>query len=355
MPLTRSFASIAAIWLLVSSSGCGTREAPVLADEPTPVAVAAATSGPALPAISANGIVANKDEIRLSFKVGGVIRNIDVQEGSTVEQGQTLAAIELTEVNAQVEQARQLATKAQRDLARGENLYADQVISLEQLQNLRTQAALAQAQRKSTEFNRGYSVITAPGAGVVLRKLAEERELVPAGQPVIILGGADKGFVVRSALSDREIVTVKLGDRGTVQLDAFPNQTFNAVLTEIASASDAATGLFDIELRFEQAPAGLVSGLVARIRLLPSAGDAGTLTYIPMASLVQGDGKRATVFVLENDVARKRDVQVAFIAADTVALISGVAPDTRVVTDGSLYLEDGERVRIVTTGEPDSG
>jgi len=347
-------APLAALWLLASVSGCNPSEAPVLADAPTPVAVAAAVSGPAVPPISANGIVANKDEMRLSFKVGGVIHSIDVQEGSVVAAGQTLAAIEQTEVEAQVEQARQLATKAQRDLARGENLYADQVISLEQLQNLRTQAALAQAQLKSIEFNRGYAVITAPGPGVVLRRLAEERELVPAGQPVLILGGAAKGFVVRSALSDREIVTVELGDRGTVQLDAFPNQTFDAVLSEIASASDAATGLFDIELRLEQAPAGLVSGLVARVRLLPSAGTAGTLTYVPMASLVQGDGKRATVFVLENDIARKRDVTVAFIAADTVALQSGVVPGTRVVTDGSLYLEDGERVRIVVTGNPDS-
>ncbi len=49
-------------------------------------------------------------------------------------------------MNAQVEQARQLAGKAKRDVERGERLYNDQVISLEQLQDLRTQASVAQAQ-----------------------------------------------------------------------------------------------------------------------------------------------------------------------------------------------------------------
>ncbi len=140
-----------------------------------------ASQGPAVPPIDTNGVVVNKDEMRLSFKMGGVVRRIHVQEGDMVKRGARLAEIELTEVDAQVEQARQMADKAQRDLRRGENLYADQVISLEQLQDLRTQAAMAAASFKSAQFNQGHSVITAPRDGVVLRKLVEERELVPAG------------------------------------------------------------------------------------------------------------------------------------------------------------------------------
>ena len=154
--------------------GCGfaDQSAPPSITAATAVRAAQTTSGPAAPAIAANGIVASKDEMRLSFKVGGVIRNITVQEGMVVKAGQKLAEIELAEVNAQVEQARQLALKAQRDLTRGENLYADHVISLEQLQNLRTQTALARAQLQSAEFNRSYAQITPPTDGVVLRRLA---------------------------------------------------------------------------------------------------------------------------------------------------------------------------------------
>ncbi len=284
--------------------------------------------------------------MRLSFKMGGLVRRIYVQEGDVVKQGQRLAEIELTEVSAQMEQARQMADKAERDLKRGENLYADQVISLEQLQDLRTQAAMASAQFKSAEFNLGYSVISAPRDGKVLRKLAEERELIPAGTPVLVFGESDRGYVVRAALADREIVNVKLGDKGEIRMDAFPGQPMTGTIVEISSAADERTGMFPIEVQFDSPPPRLVSGLVTRLRLTPTT-DAPPLTYVPMAALVEGDGDRASVFVIDGGKARRRDVRVAFITADSIALESGLATGETVITDGALFLENGEAVEVL--------
>ena len=334
------FALISALLL-----GCGRSAAPP-ADKPTPVRVQRAGNGPAVPPIDTNGIVVTKHELRLSFKMGGLVRRIDVQEGDVVKKGQRLAEIELTEVGAQVEQARQLSEKARRDLARGENLYADQVISLEQLQDLRTQAALAAAQFKSAQFNLGYSTITAPSDGVVLRKLVEERELVPPGTPVLLFGESDRGFVVRAALADREIVNVQLGDKGDIRMDAFPGQAMTGTIVEVASAADARSGMFPIEVHFDTPPPRLVSGLVARLRLTPAT-SAPPLTYVPMAALVEGDGNRASVFVINGGKAMRRDVRVAFITADSIALESGLASGEAVVTDGALFLENGEPVEIL--------
>jgi membrane fusion protein, multidrug efflux system len=340
---------IALVFCLAMLTACG-RDAARPAEKPTPVRVSNATNGPAVPPIDTNGIVVTKHEMRLSFKMGGVVRRIHVQEGDTVKQGQRLAEIELTEIGAQVEQARQLADKAARDLKRGENLYADQVISLEQLQDLRTQAAMADAQYKSAQFNLGYSVITAPRDGTVLRKLVEERELVPAGTPVLVFGESGRGYVVRAALADREIVNVKLGDKGEIRMDAFPGQAMAGTIVEVASAADERSGMFPIEVRFDTAPPRLVSGLVARLRLNPTS-EAPPLTYVPMAALVEGDGDRASVFVIDNAQAPpkavRRDVRVAFITADAIALESGLAPGEAVITDGALFLENGESVEIV--------
>jgi multidrug efflux system membrane fusion protein len=329
-------------------AACGRNEAPP-APKATPVRVENSRRGPAVPSIDTNGVVVTKDEMRLSFKVGGVVRRIHVQEGDVVKRGARLAEIELTEVSAQVEQARQLADKAARDLKRGENLYADQVISLEQLQDLRTQSAMAEAQYKSARFNLGHSVITAPQDGRILRKLVEERELVPPGAPVLVFGESGRGYVVRAALADREIVNVKRGDKGEIRMDAFPGQAMSGTVVEVASAADERSGMFPIEVIFDTAPPRLVSGLVARLRLAPTS-EAPPLTYVPMAALVEGDGDRASVFIIDGKTppkAIRRDVKVAFITADSIALESGLDAGESVITDGALFLENGEAVEIV--------
>jgi RND family efflux transporter MFP subunit len=341
---TAALAAFALTGATLLVAGCGKSDAPEAA-RPTPVRVATASQGPAVPPIDTNGVVVTKHEMRLSFKMGGLVRRIYVQQGEAVKKGQRLAEIELTEVGAQVEQAHQMAEKAERDLKRGENLYADQVISLEQLQDLRTQAAMAAAQFKSAKFNLGYSVIEAPRDGIVLRKLVEERELVPAGTPVLLFGESDRGYVVRAALADREIVNVKLGDKGEIRMDAFPGQAMGGTVVEVASAAEERTGMFPIEVRFDTPPPRLVSGLVARLQLAPETA-APPLTYVPMAALVEGDGDRASVFVLEGGKARKREVRVAFITADSIALESGLKPDETVITDGALFLENGEAVDV---------
>src|SRR5215469_2170830 len=338
-----------ALAFTVALGGCSSKAAES-APTRTAVHVEPATSGPASPAIVTNGVVANKDEMRLSFKVGGVIKAIHVEQGQAVHAGEQLAEIEQTEINAQLERARALAEKAQRDLARGERLYADQVISLEQLQDLRTQSATVRAQLKEVQFNRGYAVITAPADGVVLRKLSQERELVPAGQAVLVVSSHGRGYVVRAALSDRELVQLQLNDPAELRLDAYPGQLLHGTLSEIAGAADDKTGMFPVEVRLDSPPPALASGLVAKLRLYPAAGRAHSLTYVPIGAVVEGSGDRASVYVVAADHARRREVHVAFIDASGVALASGLSPGERVVTDGALYLEDNDAIDVA----PDS-
>jgi RND family efflux transporter MFP subunit len=340
---TPRFLVTAALAVLVA--GCNSKatvEAPVA----TPVRVATATSGPAAPSIRTNGLLVNKDEIRLSFKVGGVIRKLSVAAGERVHKGQRLAEIEQTEVNAQVEQARQAHEKAKRDVSRGERLYEDKVISLEQLQDLRTQAAMAEAALNTAEFNWNYAAIVAPRDGTVLRRLAEERELVAAGAPVLVVGAQDKGFIVRTGLADREIVQVRLGDVAQVHLDALPDATLSGKITEVASAADGSSGMFRIEVTLDPTNLPLKSGLVAKLSVVPSSATAGSRVYVPIGAIVEGDGRTARLFVLDKDKARRRDVEVAFIEGDSVAIVSGIEAGEQVITDGAQYLEDGEQVAL---------
>src|SRR5687767_14837436 len=138
----RTFTVLLCALVLAACSKSGEPAQPAAA---TPVRVAVAVDGPAAPAIRTNGLLANKNEFRLAFKVGGIVKRISVREGERVRRGQRLAELEQAEVAAQVEQARQAHEKAVRDVERGERLYEDKVISLEQLQDLRTQSRLTQA------------------------------------------------------------------------------------------------------------------------------------------------------------------------------------------------------------------
>jgi membrane fusion protein, multidrug efflux system len=339
----RAVALTALALLLTACGSAVTDEAP----EPTPVRVTPVSIGPASPAILASGLVASRDEMRLSFKTGGIVRRIAVQEGQDVKRGQVLAEIELGEIDATAEQARQGAAKAQRDLARGESLYADQVISLEQLQDLRTQARVAGAQLAAAQFNLGYSVITAPRDGVILRRFVDERELVPAGQPVVALGARAGGYVVKAALADREIMQIALGDNVEVRLDAFADRTLPGTVAEVSRAADERSGLFPIEVRIDSTPLPLASGLVAKLAIQPARSRTETLVYTPLSAIVEGDGDRASVFLVESGLARRRAVRIAFITNDAAALAEGLEAGEQIVTDGAPYLTDGEAVRVL--------
>ncbi len=331
--------------LLLSGLGACSKPTPQAGKAPTYVTLAAAFEGPALAPLSATGLVMAKDELRLSFKLGGILQTVSVAAGERVRKGQLLAQIEPVEINAQVEQVRQLAEKATRDLARGERLQADEVISLEQLQNLRTQAEVARAQLGAARFNQGYARILAPRDGVVLRRLAEPRELVPAGQPILVLGAEDRGYVVRTGLADRDVVTLRQGDRVDVRVDAFPESRYTATISEIAGAADERSGLFQVEARIELGQQPLVTGMVARLVLHPYQGETSRLVYVPISAVLAGDGKQASVFVVENGVAHRREVEVAFLSPEGVALRSGLTAGEQLVTAGAPYLDDGEAIR----------
>merc|ERR1711912_15282 len=88
--------------------------------------------------VVASGVLGSESESKLSFKIGGIIAKIYVEEGQKVKAGQLLAELEKAEINAQVVQAQSGLAKAIRDLERAKSLYEDTVATLEQVQNATT-------------------------------------------------------------------------------------------------------------------------------------------------------------------------------------------------------------------------
>jgi len=330
--------------LVLAACGRGRAATPPAGDA-VAVRVAPVSVDRLAPPVTATGTLGPKEEVTLSFKVGGVVSRIFVDEGRAVRAGDTLAELDLTEIDAAVVRARSAAEKAERDLTRARRLYADSVATLEQAQNAQTGRDVAHAELETTLFNRRYAVIVAPASGLILRRSAEPGELVQAGKAILTLGSHARGVVVRAGLADREVVRTRRGDRAVVRFDAFPDRTFEGAVTEIAGAADPMTGTYRVEVTVPTA-SGLASGLIGRVEIRPAAGR--PLMLVPIDALLEADGARATVYALAPDGrhAERRTVSIAFLAGDRVAIASGLEGVAAVVTDGAAYLDDSAAVTV---------
>jgi membrane fusion protein, multidrug efflux system len=315
---------------------------------PRVVRVAAVESGPAQPVVVATGVLAPANESRLAFKTGGMIREIAVQAGDTVRAGQRLARLETTEIDAAVAQAREAFEKARRDLERGRGLFDDDVLTQEQLDDLSTAAAVARAQLDAAEYNRLYADIVATSEGRVLRRLAEPRELVAPGQPILEVSRGGDGWTLRLGVPDRDFVRLRDGDAATLRFDAHPGRSFSGRVSLLGGASDPRSGSFPVEIAFEPGDARFAAGMIGRAEIVAGNGDAQR-SYVPLSALVEGNGDAMLLFLYDAEAGTvtERRVPVAFVSGERAALAELLPEAAQVVTDGAPYLRNGEAVRVV--------
>jgi len=347
-------------------SGCSRGQTQSVGAPVRAVSVATAQTMPLDNTLHAVGLLTPKDEARLAFKVGGVIDSITVEEGQSVKAGQTLAVLKQAEIGATVDQTRQAADKARRDLERGKALFADGVATEEAVQDLTTAYNVALAVQRGADFNAAHSRIEAAADGVVLRKLAEANEVVQAGQTVLVVGGAKRGWVVRIGLADRDVVRTHLGDEARVEFDAWPGQSFAGRVSNISSAADSATGTFTVEVQVQPGATALgaapvaaprvaaprvpaahfVQGRVAKVAL--SGTSDGAVQVIPLQALVEANDKEAGVFIVDaaTKIVRRVTIQIGRMSGTHIEVLEGLPPGAQVVTDGAAFLENGDVVRV---------
>jgi RND family efflux transporter MFP subunit len=344
--------AIAAVAVIVAI-GCARRhraEAQVGSAPEVHVRTAAVLDTVMAQPVRATGTLTSKEEVPLSFKVGGVIARIEVEEGQAVPAGRRLALLELPEIDAAVAKAQAGADKAERDLARARALYADSVITRELLENAETGREVAANDLAIARYNLRYATIIAPSAGILLRRLAEPGQLVGPGTPVLYFGAASKGEVVRVGLTDRDVVRLSLGDPAEVTFGAFPERSWTGRVARLGAAATPGAGTYEVEIRLdrpvanESGDAGLASGLVGDVSIRPSR--AQPVRVIPVLSLLEGEGDRAYAWSLDSSgQPRRHAVRIAFLDGDRAAIREGLEGVDRVVTDGAAYLTESSRVR----------
>ncbi len=313
--------------------------------------VRATTIGPlenSLP-ILATGKVFSKKEILLSFKTGGIVKRLLIEEADRVERGQLLAQLDLSEINAQVISAKNAYEKSQRDLERATNLYRDTVGTLEQKQNAQTAREVARANLDIANFNLEYSQIKSPIRGTVFKRLVEVGELVGPGQPIYEVGssGSTGSKILRLGIADKEIGMFKIGDSARVRFDAFPQHRYLAKVSEIGQSSNPRTGLFEVEITLNESYPELKNGLIGYIEIFPS--NRPKSLKIPMNALVEGADNEAVIYYsTDGETAERTVVQIDAFSGDFFTVSQVDIPDNAmIITEGAPYLQNNDTIKIV--------
>jgi len=322
---------------------------PVWADSVEAVAVTVAQVKHEQPnqPIRNSGRISHKNEIRLSFKTGGLIEQIKVEEGDEVTAGQVLATLDLEEISAQQKRAASGFKKAAADLERFSKLYDEELVSLQVVQNAQSANDSAAAELQIANFNKKLSVIRAPAGGRILKRYVETSELIQPGQPVFLLASSKQGSIVRVGLIDQDIVKVAMGDPASISLDAYSGRNFTGTVSEVALSTDSNVGTFEVEILIDDQGFALRSGLIARVEITPVSGD--LQYFIPIESIFKADNGLATVFVLDEDknVVNEVSVEVVEFLQGEVAVRGSLKASDKVIKLGAPYLSDGHQVNVV--------
>lgn len=298
--------------------------------------------------IIASGLLSSKSEIKLAFKTGGMIKRIYVQEGQSVHSGQLLAELDLSEISAQVSQANIGLKKARRDLNRVKRMYADDAVTLTTVQDATSAFEVAKQSVQIASFNQKLSKIYAPSSGRILRKIAEQGELITPFAPAFIMGSGESAYIVNLGLSDKDLVKVKLGDKAQINLDAYPETIFGGKITQIAQAVNPATGTFEVEVQIEPQGKKLVSGFVAKAEIMAQSTQNSSNLSVPIEAIVEADKNKAFVYVPTEDykTVRKVPIIIGKIIGNDVEIISGIVSGTAVVMRGTNFLGEGTKIKI---------
>lgn len=314
--------------------------------DPIPVKVMKLEKSASQSTITASGQLTTDDETLLSFKTGGVVNAVFVKEGDPVRKGQVLATLDLTEIDAQVAQAKHGYEKAKRDFQRVTNLYRDSVATLEQLENAQTGLDVAKEQLEAATFNRSFSKIHAPSNGYVLRKFVNAGQVVSVGAPILLTNGAAQGkWILKVGVSDKQWASIAVHDKAVVKIDAFPDRSFQGTVTRKSEISDAVSGAFTIELQLKNDGVKLATGMFASAQI--QSGKAVSAWDVPYEAVLDASGNDGFVFITrDNKTAVKQPVIIESFNGSTIRISKGLEDADALIYSGSAYLSDNTPITI---------
>ncbi len=347
--------------------------------------------------VSANGRIDAKRKVDLSANVMGQVINLAVREGDVVKKDDFLLQIDQKQLAATArgadaalqavfsdrDAAKATAVAADQDFQRAQKNFEQKIIpraDLDRAQSARDSARanvmaleqrISQARENLNAANDTLSKTTmrAPIAGIVTALPVEEGEVAVIGTMnnagTVLMTIADMSVVEAvMEVDETDIPSVKVGQRATVTIDAYPNKTFPGLVTEVASSPIKVNGVapgttqavnFEVKIQVENPPPGVRPGFSASADII--TGTRPKTLAIPIQALVVREKPGNTtgkpvdeegIFAVQNGTVKFETVKTGLSGDSAIELVSGGKEGQQIVTGPFRALreiKDGTKVK----------
>ena len=328
-------------------------------------------------AVRFSAVVTPDSQVTMSFRINGYVSSLmqvrgadgrtrELAEGDHVTRGAVLARIRRSEYQDKVQQAsneadaaQAAAVKANLDFERATRLYESKSITKPEFDSARAQYDSTQAQLKAAHAQTSEAQVAlsdtslvAPFNGEIVKKSVELGAFVGPGVPTFVVANTDTVKVV-VGVPDTVVRSVKLNQPVAISVDAFPDRSFSAHISRIASAADPVTRNFDVELAIPNREHLLKVGMIGSLQLsTPGVEQQQQASLmVPISAIVQSPDGKYGVFLLSKsgggEVARLRTVEIGDLSGSEITVRSGLASGDRIITTGANLIKDGQRVEVL--------
>lgn len=295
------------------------------------------------------GTLAGDAEVDLAFKTPGRVRSIgpetgrDWREGDTVEAGAVLARLDPTELTESMRAAEARATNDAALYARSVALMESQAISQQELDRLASTRDASAADLRRIQAALADAIIRAPMAGTVLRRGARSDETVAAGQMVLRIANLAR-MSLEVGVPEQLVGRLRTSQTLPIRVPAFPGQVFAGAVSEVGAAAAVGSRLFRVRIGVANPAGQLRPGMSAVVAIPGEAPPPGSIT-VPLSSLLaEADGRRFSVLVAQDGIARMRGVTVIDVIANQVVVGSGLVAGETVIATGAGLCADGQAI-----------
>ncbi len=387
-------------WIQRTPTEADDRDHPLITSAGTPAAVAHVTRGRIEDTLTIAGAFKAFQDVDIHAKVAGYVKTIYVDVGDHVKEGQTLAILEVPELQAElagtdaaVRRAREEILQAQGDVefaksshvaahdmyvrlsqaaAQKEGLVAQQEIDDQEAKDLGSEAQLssakaahsaarqalevAEASQKKYEALSNYTRIAAPFAGVITNRYADTGTLVAAGTssstqaiPVVRLAQVSK---LRLVLPIPESIAaqIHLGDPVNVRVQAL-NKDFVGKISRFADSLDMQTRTMETEIDFENSGGLLIPGMYTETALQVRGNQNALL--VPVVAVMRNKDDATVLALGPNNVVEERHIKLGIQGKQHVEVTAGLADGDRVIIGDRSQFHSGQHVQPKEIGADD--